>query len=231
MSLVTWFGHSAFKVEANGVSVLIDPFFAPFTGFTAKNVGQVDILLITHDHGDHVGSAVEIAKNTGALVGCMVGTAQAMIKRGIPEGQIFNDIGYNIGGTLEYKNVSATLTQAFHSSDSGAPAGYIVKMPDGLVFYHAGDTGIFSSMKLLGELYNIQLAFLPIGGIFTMDAYQAARACRLIGCRHAIPMHWGTFPALAKSPDEFEKILGREVPECRCIAMKPGERIEVEAVV
>lgn len=228
MSKITWFDHSAFKVEANGASVLIDPFFAPNSGLTYKDAGKVDLVLITHDHGDHVGDAIAICKETGAMLGCMVGTADALKKRGLPPDQIWNGIGYNIGGTLKWKGIEALMTQAFHSSDSGEPAGYIVRMPDGLVFYHAGDTGIFSSMKLLGKLYPIKLAMLPMGGVFTMDAYQAAHACSLLGCELVIPMHWGTFPVLAQNTSQFQEILAKTAPGCQCINMERGHYIELE---
>lgn len=228
MAKVTWLGHSAFKIEAGRASVVLDPFLAPQYHLSPEDVGAADIILITHDHGDHTGSVVQLARETGALVGCMVGTAQALMQKGVPAAQIFNGIGFNIGGTLSHKGVNAVMTQAFHSSDSGSPAGYIVTMPDGLVFYHAGDTGIFSSMALLAEIYDIQLGLLPIGGIFTMDARQAARACKLLALKQVIPMHWGTFPALAQSPDEFVAKTAAIAPDCRCLAMKPGESLEVE---
>lgn len=227
MAKITWFGHSAFKIEADGASVLLDPFFAPGNGLGPKDVGKVDVLLVTHDHGDHVGSTVEIARQTNALVGCMVSTAQSLVERGVPAGSIFNGIGFNIGGTLECKGITATMTQAFHSSETGAPAGYIIRMPDGLVLYHAGDTGIFSSMKLLAEIYKIQLGLLPIGGIFTMDATQAAHAASLMGLRQVIPMHWGSMPVLAQSPSEFRANLAKLAPACQCLVMAPGETREV----
>lgn len=229
MAKITWFGHAAFKVETSQASVLIDPFFAPGIGLKPEDAGKPDLILISHDHGDHVGSAVEIARRTGAVVGCMVGTAQVLVSKGIPASQIFNGIGFNIGGTLECKGISAVMTQAFHSSDSGFPAGYVITMPDGLVLYHAGDTGIFSSMKLLAKIYGIRLALLPIGGIFTMDANQAAWACKLLGCPQVIPMHWGTMPMLAQNPNEFKQKLGEIAPACECLSIKPGESLEVSA--
>lgn len=228
MSIVTWYGHAAFKIESGGASVIIDPFFAPGSGISWKDAGQVDLVLLTHDHGDHVGDAVAICKHHGAALGAIVGTAGEMAARGVPEKQILNGIGFNIGGSASCKGITATMTQAFHSSDSGAPAGYIIRMPDGLVAYHAGDTGIFSSMALFGELYNIDLALLPIGGAFTMDAFQAAHACRLLACKAVIPMHWGTFPALAQNTDQFREELKKVCPACRCIVMEPGQSRDLQ---
>lgn len=227
MSVVTWYGHSAFKIEAGDSSVVFDPFFAPATGLTERDMGAVDMVLLTHDHGDHVGDTVALCKRTGAMLGCVVGTAQVMVERGVPQSQILNGIGFNIGGTMQLKGIAATMVQAFHSSDSGVPTGYIVRMPDGLVIYHAGDTGIFSSMQLLGQLYDIDLALLPMGGVFTMDGYQAANACKLLGCKKVVPMHWGTFPVLAQNTDDFHKNLDKICPACEFVDIKPGKSIEI----
>ncbi|MBD5641695.1 MAG: metal-dependent hydrolase [Desulfovibrio sp.] len=223
MSVITWYGHSAFKIQCDSSSVLIDPYFAPGNGVHWRDVGAVDLVLITHDHSDHVGDAVEICKSCGAMLGAIVGTAQVMRNRGVPEQQIVNGIGFNIGGTITYRGMAVTMTQAMHSSDSGMPAGYIIKMPDGLVLYHAGDTGLFSAMRQFGRIYGIDLALLPIGGVFTMDALQAAHACRLLNCSRVIPMHWKTFPVLAQNTSEFQKKLGEIAPICQFISMEPGQ--------
>lgn len=228
MSELTWYGHSAFKIACDGVSVLIDPFFAPDGKFTWKDAGAVDWVLITHDHGDHVGDALAICSSCGAMLGCVVGTADKLVNHGLPQSQVLNGIGFNIGGTLSCKGMAVTMTQAFHSSDSGVPTGYIVKMPDGMTFYHAGDTGIFSSMKLLGALYSLDVALLPIGGVFTMDAYQAANACKLLNCRKAVPMHWGTFPVLAQTPEEFAALTHEIAPDCQCMVMERGVTVNMK---
>lgn len=227
MSVITWYGHSAFKIQAGSASVVIDPYFAPGTGTNWRDVGPVDMVLITHDHSDHVGDTVEICRSCGAKLGAIVGTAQVLMSKGVPEAQIINGIGFNIGGTINYHGISVTMTQAVHSSDSGMPAGYIIKMPDGLVVYHAGDTGIFSSMRQLGIIYGIELALLPIGGVFTMDALQAAHACRLLNCSRVIPMHWRTFPALAQNTTEFQKKLGEIAPICQFVNMEPGQTRQI----
>ncbi|WP_417292002.1 metal-dependent hydrolase [Desulfovibrio porci] len=225
MSEITWYGHSAFKISAPQAHVLIDPFFTPASGVTVESLGPVDMLLVTHDHGDHVGEAVNVCRKTGAMLGAIVGTAGKLAEDGVPEAQILNGIGFNMGGTMEHKGIKATMTQAFHSSDSGAPAGYIIEMPDGLVVYHAGDTCIFSGMELWGQLYHIDVALLPIGGVFTMDARQAALACKLLGCKSVIPMHWGTFPVLAQSAEYFQEQVAKLCPDCDCIAIRPGQSL------
>ena len=226
MSTITWYGHSAFKIACGDASCVIDPFFAPRWGQKPEEIGKTDMVLVTHDHGDHVGDAVAICKKTGAMLGAVVGTAAKLRDEGVPEAQVMNGIGFNIGGTLTVKGIGATVTQAFHSSDSSVPTGYILHMPDGLIIYHAGDTGIFSSMELLGRLYGIHVALLPVGGVFTMDALQAAHACRLIGCAAVVPMHWGTFPVLAQNVDGFRKELSRACPGCSCVELTPGQAKE-----
>ena len=224
MSDITWFGHSAFKISAPGAQVIIDPFFAPSAGVSSSAAGDVDIVLVTHDHGDHVGAAADICQATGAMLGAVVGTAHKAAA-GLPDSQILNGIGFNIGGTVTHKGISVTMTQAFHTSDSGCPTGYIVRMPDGLTVYHAGDTCVFSGMELWGQLYDIDVALLPVGGVFTMDARQAALACKLLGCKAVVPMHWGTFPVLAQNAASFKVELERMKLPCRCVEMAPGETV------
>lgn len=227
MSELTWYGHSAFSIQASGVRVVIDPFFAPSSSCTADSIDRADVVLVTHDHGDHVGDAVSLCRRTGALLGAIVGTADKLQRAGIPQEQIWNGIGFNMGGTLTHKGISVTMVPAYHSSDSGAPAGYIVRMPDGVTIYHAGDTCIFSGMELWGKLYCIDVALLPVGGVFTMDAQQAALACSMLHCRRVIPMHWGTFPVLAQSTDSLQSELDRLGLADAFVALQPGQSITV----
>lgn len=225
---VTWHSHSNFQITACGVSVLIDPFFTHNTTCTTTwdTIQPPDLVLITHDHPDHVGDAIAICKATGALCGCIVGTATKLILNGMPENLIIGEIGFNIGGTVEIKGIRITMTQAFHSADSGFPAGYIVRMPNNFTFYHAGDTGIFQTMKTFGKLYTLDLGLLPIGGFFTMDAYQAAYATKMLKCKNVIPMHWGTFPVLEQNTKTFENYLKEFSPDCNLISMNPNTSIE-----
>ena len=222
MSSITWYGHAAFALECAGMRILIDPFFTNPDMAAAAEQGGVDLILVTHDHGDHTGDVAGIAKRTKATVGAIVGTTGHLEEMGVPAEQIYCG-GFNMGGTIACKGAKVTMTQAYHTSDTGSPAGYIVTMPDGLVVYHAGDTCIFSGMALWGKLYAIDVALLPIGGHYTMDARQAAMACGLLKCSHVVPMHYATFPILAQDAGEFEQLLAAQVPTCRCVTMKPGE--------
>lgn len=229
MSEITWLGHSAFKITHNNITVLIDPFLEgnPTCPVSAAVIGPVDLVLITHDHSDHVGQAVEICQATGAMLGAIVGTAEALVRAGLPAPQVLNGIGFNMGGTLEHKGVYMTMVPAFHTTESGQPAGYIVRMPDGVTLYHAGDTCLFGDMALWGTLYSIDVALLPMGGVFTMDARQAATACMLLKPKHVIPMHWGTFPVLAPTTAPFKQELATLAPDCLCADLQPGQSLSL----
>lgn len=208
MTTLTWHGHSAFAITTPEQSILIDPWFDgnPSAQITADNIAA-DLVLVTHDHGDHLGQALEICKRTGASLGCIVELAAKLNKQGLPAEQTLNDIGFNIGGTVIHNGISVTMTQATHSCESGVPVGFIIQLADGYTIYHAGDTGIFASMAMWGKLYNIDLALLPIGGTFTMDAAQAALATMMLRAKKVVPMHWGTFPVLAQNCSQFQKEL------------------------
>ena len=222
---LTWHGHSNFQIASANVNILIDPFFEgnPVCSADSCTIAQPDVVLVTHDHGDHVGQAVEICQKTGAQLGAVVGTAQKLMEAGVPQEQVLNGIGFNIGGSLKVKGATITMTQAYHSSESGVPTGYIITLEDGYTLYHAGDTGIFSGMELWGKLYSIDLAVLPIGGVFTMDSRQAAMACELLRCDAVTPMHWGTFPVLEKNTEAFARYLKEYAPGTRLLELAPGE--------
>jgi L-ascorbate metabolism protein UlaG (beta-lactamase superfamily) len=221
---ITWHGHSNVQIDCNGVNLLFDPFFDgnPCCVTSWKEIKKPDVVLVTHDHGDHRGQAVDICRETGAMLCCVVGTAQKLLDAGLPEAQLANGIGFNIGGTITLKGADITMTQALHSSESGVPTGYIVRLPNGPTIYHSGDTGVFSSMALFADLYAIDLAMLPIGGVFTMDARQAALACSLLRAKAVLPLHWGTFPVLAQSTEAFSTELKKAAPGCRMLRQAIG---------
>jgi len=225
---LTWFGHSNFRLEEDGVSLLVDPFFegnprAP-EGWQ-RSLGHVDAVLVTHDHADHVGQAAEICHGTGAKLVCIFDLVPKMLAKGLHVEQV---LGMNMGGTVTVAGVRVKMVQAFHSSATGAPAGYILTFPGGFCAYHSGDTALFSDMQLFRRFFDIDLAMLPMGGWFTMDAVEAAVACSFLECRMVAPMHWGTFPILAPDTGAFGVALKEHAPDTRLLDLTPGLPLELD---
>jgi L-ascorbate metabolism protein UlaG (beta-lactamase superfamily) len=227
-NLIKWLGHSCFQIlTSKGKGVFIDPWITgnPVCAVKLDDITKANIILVTHDHFDHIADAAALSKKTGAvLVGFPETVGKLKTGHALPEGNVvFGGIGMNIGGTTNIEGISITMTQAFHSSETGMPGGYMIRLEDGITIYHSGDTGIFASMKLLGELYNPDLALLPIGGCFTMDYFQAAQALKLLNPQRVIPMHYKTFPILEQDASRFVNQANREAPAVEVIVLKPGE--------
>ena len=224
---IHWYGHSNVQISDGALSVLLDPFFEgnPSCSADWKTIPKADLVLVTHDHGDHAGQALEICKASGAMLGCVVGTGARFVEAGLPPEQLFAGIGFNIGGTVEHKGIRVTMIPAFHSSETAVPVGYIVQMPSGFTFYHAGDTSVFGDMALWGELYPLDLALLPVGGFFTMDARQAAYACKLLKNKQLLPLHWGTFPLLESNTQSLQQQLALYAPDCKLLNVQPSAKL------
>lgn len=224
---IKWLSHAGFQITSGGGKVIyIDPWFDnPVSTFKLENVDKATLVLVTHDHFDHVGQAPEVVKKTGGLLVANVETARRLqTESQIPAEKVcYFGYGMNTGGKLEYEGITVTMTQAFHSTATGSPCGYIIRLEDGTTLYHGGDTGIFSSMKLLGEMYKIDVAMLPIGSVFTMDALQAAWAVKLISPKVVIPMHYKTFPIIAQDAKEFAALTQKEAPGVKVVALGLGE--------
>lgn len=224
---IKWLSHAGFQITTgSGKIIYIDPWLEnPISTFGIDDVKKATLVLVSHDHFDHIGQAPEIVKKTGGLLVANVETARRLQSEAhIPAEKVcYFGYGMNIGGNLVYEGISITMTQAFHSTASGAPCGYIIRLEDGMTIYHTGDTGIFDSMKTFGELYKIDVAMLPIGSVFTMDPFQAARAAKMISPKKVIPMHYKTFPILVQDPKEFVEIARREAPGIEVVVMNPGE--------
>ncbi|MDJ0763447.1 MAG: metal-dependent hydrolase [Myxococcota bacterium] len=220
---ITWLGHAAFKLESGGKTVLIDPWITgnPTCPITVDDIQAADLILVTHDHGDHVGDTEAIALATGAVVLAFYDTALRFLSEGLPQENVWG-WGRAVGGEIDIDGIKIVMTQATHSSDTGIAAGYIIQFPGGGTVYHAGDTGLFNEMGLYGALYPIHVALLPIGNVFTMDGRQAAISLRLLRPQVAIPMHFGTFPLLDQSADAFVDYASRYAPWTDVTVLDPG---------
>ncbi|MEE8473392.1 MAG: metal-dependent hydrolase [Dehalococcoidia bacterium] len=224
---VKFLGHASCIISTpGGKTLVIDPWIDgnPTCPLSMDDIKEAQAVLVTHDHFDHVANAVEIVKKTGAT---LVATSEIANKLredgGLEESQIIGGMGMNIGGSVPIDGVTITMTQAFHTSPTGMPCGYVITLEDGSHIYHAGDTGIFDSMRLISELYPLDLALLPIGGWFTMDPVQAALALTLLRPKRVIPIHYKTFPILEQSADNFVKLAKEKAPQVEVIALEPGK--------
>jgi len=227
----TYLGHATVRCDLPGGEVLlIDPWVMnnPACPEDQKSFDRLDAVLITHAHYDHMGDMVELAKRhrPGRVV------ANFEICSWLESKGVENCSGMNLGGTQEVLDMQVTMVRADHSSGisdggtilyGGVAAGYVVKLNGGYTFYHSGDTALYSDMQLLGELFRPELALLPIGDHFTMGPRQAARACRYLGVRQVIPIHWGTFPLLTGTPKQLVKALDDHGTNCKVVALSPGE--------
>ncbi len=224
---IRWLGHSGFSVQdASGKTVLVDPWFEgnPAAPGEARKALKGDFLLLTHDHFDHASDAREVASATGAHVVGIYELVSDLKAKGVPESQLLHGgIGMNVGGTVVLDGFSFTMTEARHSCSLGAPVGYVIQTPSGTTVFHSGDTGIFAGMSLIGELYPIDVALLPIGSVFTMDYRQAARAVALLRPRVVIPMHFATFPILEPNADRFVAECRKTAPDTRVVVLRPGD--------
>ena len=234
---VTYLGHSVFLLTtASGSVGIIDPFLQnPNCPKEFKQLEKLDVIFLSHAHGDHLGDTVELAKKHKAAVVSIFETGEWLGSKGLEK----QSKGMSKGGTQKVGEFEVTMTHAFHSNsiedggqmlNAGEPAGLIIRMPGGFTIYHAGDTCVFGDMKIIGELYKPDVALLPIGDYYTMGPREAAYAVKLLGVKHVVPMHYATFPALTGTPEEFKK-------ECAGIAevtvhvLKGGQSLGGSAAV
>ena len=214
MSLsITWLGHATFLIQSpGGKRILFDPWVTgnPKSPESAKKLGALDLILITHGHGDH--------------------TAPYEVSVWLASKGLQNVTGMNPGGTLKALGLSITMVPAVHSSSVeedgkiiylGVATGYIVTFENGQTIYFAGDTSVFGDMRLIAEMYRPEIAFLPIGDLYTMGPEQAAKACELLCVKQVVPMHYGTFPALTGTPAKLRELV--EPRGVQVLELTPGE--------
>ncbi|MGZ3641337.1 MAG: metal-dependent hydrolase [Candidatus Limnocylindrales bacterium] len=233
----TWYGHACVEVGTpGGKAILFDPWFSnPRSTRTAESVAACDLLLVTHGHGDHMGEAVALGSRLQPAWPCIHEMSLWLARR--LSGGADAVIGMNKGGTVEAAGLKVTMVHADHSAGDwnadagvplylGEPVGFVVELENGRRIYHAGDTDVFGDMRLIGELHPPDVAFLPIGGHFTMGPREAAMAVQLLGVKTVVPIHYGTFPILAGTPRELRAALrARRVSGVTVLAPEVGEKV------
>jgi len=228
---ITYLGHSTFRfVTAGDEQIIIDPFLTdnPQTPDELKRVGELDTILITHGHFDHFSDVMPLVGQTGAGTVSNFEIFSYLQREGVEDATPVQK-----GGTVQVGGIKVTATHAFHSSSialddgsyiyGGEPVGYVIEFESGFKLYHAGDTAIFGDMQLIGELYRPEVALLPIGNQVVMSPYEAAHATRLLGVRHVVPIHYGTFPFLPGTPEEFGQHVNEVAPGTTVHVMQPGD--------
>ena len=245
---VLWLGHATVRITSTtGKVIVIDPFLKknPRTPVKYKDLaalGKVDLILVTHGHNDHVGDLAELARLTSATVVANFELSNNLVALGVLDGS--KSLAMNKGGTVLPlgPGIKVHMVPAQHTSSAdlqtlkpettglrhilaGDPVGYVIEFENGFKIYHTGDTDVFGDMALINRFYKPDLALVCIGGHFTMDPERAAYALReLIRPKQVIPIHYGTYPVINRTPAELKAALG-DAP-IKMLDMKPGEALK-----
>ena len=229
---LTWLGHHTFKLVTRGArTVLMEPWVEsnPACPKELKTFDRIDVMTISHGHGDHMGDAVTLAKRFKPLVVCNFEIGLYLDRKGVG-----NTLGMGKGGTTEALGLRFTMVHAVHSSGiedggqvlyGGEAAGFVITLEDGTRIYHAGDTAAHADMALIGELYPPDIALLPIGDHYTMSPREAAVAARMLRPKWIVPAHYGTYPVLTGTPEMLREELKKLGLDIEVVALRPGETL------
>lgn len=232
---ITYLGHATFRLTTPGdEQIIIDPFITgnPVIPEELKEIGELDTILVTHGHFDHLGDAAQLSKDTGAKVIANFEIFSYLQGQGVENSEPIQK-----GGTAQIGGIKVTATNAFHSSSiqtedgssiyGGEPMGYVIEFESGLKLYHAGDTGLFGDMALIRDLYAPDIAILPIGDRVTMGPLEAAHAARLLGVQHVIPIHYdpNVLPFFTGTPEKLRECLAEVGHSAEVHTMQPSDRL------
>ncbi len=224
---LTWYGHSCWRIDTPDGILLTDPYLSenPAAAIKPDQV-QTNYILVSHGHFDHWGDTVDIAKRTGAEVICNFEIANYCKEQGVAKA---HDL--HIGGSKEFPFGRVKLTIAHHGSSfpggryAGTACGFLITAGDKRIYY-AGDTALYSDMKLIGD-EGIDVAMMPIGDNYTMGPEDAVKAAKLVRAKVLFPMHYNTFDLIAQDPAAFAKRVVKSLPKTKVVVLKPGESYEI----
>ena len=227
---ITWLGHGSFQFRLpSGQVILMDPWIDGNPAYPkGHTIGRVDTICISHGHFDHIHDTPNLAKRFAPEVVAIFETCAWLESKGVE-----NTRAMNKGGSQKVGDVTFTMTHAVHSCGilddgkiiyGGEAAGYVLHLPDNRALYFAGDTNVFTDMQLIEQLYHPELAFLPIGDLYTMSPREAAAACRLLKAKKVVPMHFGTFPPLTGRPEQLQMLISDTATEVW--ALEPGKPVD-----